>query len=465
MNNGFTGAAGINLWLASKRDWMITPSIDLGSATPANYVVEFNMGVTQYSNTTPDTLGSDDTVAVVVSYDNGVTWNINNALRVWTIADDTLAGQRFYFPITASGQIKIGFYGSEGTVDDAPDNMIFFDSVRVSQCTAPTVSLGNDTTLCGSSASITLNSGPGTSRIWSTGDTSQSIIVSQPGSYSVTVFNGGPGCFRRDTVNVTTGVLPVVNLGPDTNVCGNIMSFQLNAGNPLSSYVWSSPAQDLSMFSTQVIDLGPLINAGNVNNSGSPINTAPVIVAVTNPTGCTGYDTVNVSVIYTARVSDFTVGGTDPTFNYTPVLDSFATIYAWTFGDGGTSSLPNPSHTYNTNGSYTVTLMVGNQCGMTDTVTKTRQVTNDVNDVTADGTIITLYPNPTAADAVLAVDGSAKLRGYQVLNAAGALVAERTLESGVTTTTLSTSAFAPGIYTLRIQLDKGVVVRKLEVIK
>ena len=34
------------------------------------------------------------------------------------------------------------------------------------------------------------------------------------------------------------------------------------------------------------------------------------------------------------------------------------TSYAWTFGDGNTSSLKNPSHRYTTAGSYTVTLTV-----------------------------------------------------------------------------------------------------------
>jgi Zn-dependent metalloprotease len=45
--------------------------------------------------------------------------------------------------------------------------------------------------------------------------------------------------------------------------------------------------------------------------------------------------------------------------------------YKWYFGDGGTSTLTNPSHTYNTNGSYDVKLVAyGSTCG-TDSITKT----------------------------------------------------------------------------------------------
>lgn len=51
---------------------------------------------------------------------------------------------------------------------------------------------------------------------------------------------------------------------------------------------------------------------------------------------------------------------------------SGATSYAWDFGDGGTSTLPNPTHTYSAGGSYYVCLTVSSFCGsdvFCDTVT------------------------------------------------------------------------------------------------
>lgn len=45
--------------------------------------------------------------------------------------------------------------------------------------------------------------------------------------------------------------------------------------------------------------------------------------------------------------------------------------YFWDFGDGTTSTLRDPSHTYTTPGTYTVSLYAQNSCGITDTVTKT----------------------------------------------------------------------------------------------
>lgn len=46
------------------------------------------------------------------------------------------------------------------------------------------------------------------------------------------------------------------------------------------------------------------------------------------------------------------------------------TNITWNFGDGSTSNAPNPSHTYNSAGTYQVSLIVRNQNGCVDTVTK-----------------------------------------------------------------------------------------------
>ncbi len=43
--------------------------------------------------------------------------------------------------------------------------------------------------------------------------------------------------------------------------------------------------------------------------------------------------------------------------------------WSWTFGDGGTSSSQNPTHIYTTEGTYTVTLTVGNTTSQTDSTT------------------------------------------------------------------------------------------------
>jgi gliding motility-associated-like protein len=51
-----------------------------------------------------------------------------------------------------------------------------------------------------------------------------------------------------------------------------------------------------------------------------------------------------------------------------------ATSYQWDFGDGGTSSLANPTHTYLANGGYTMTLIATSAFGCKDTIVATDTV-------------------------------------------------------------------------------------------
>lgn len=77
-------------------------------------------------------------------------------------------------------------------------------------------------------------------------------------------------------------------------------------------------------------------------------------------------------------VADFDVA---PTTGDAPIAVSFTdessnepTSWLWDFGDGATSTSQNPTHTYTSAGTYTVTLTAGNAAG-SDTVTKTDVIT------------------------------------------------------------------------------------------
>jgi|GEM_PF-6040014 len=63
------------------------------------------------------------------------------------------------------------------------------------------------------------------------------------------------------------------------------------------------------------------------------------------------------------------------------------TSYAWDFGDGNSSTEPNPTHTYATAGTYTVTLEVTNECGIASSM-------QEINFDCEDGP----DPNPLSCD-------------------------------------------------------------------
>jgi microbial collagenase len=62
-------------------------------------------------------------------------------------------------------------------------------------------------------------------------------------------------------------------------------------------------------------------------------------------------------------------------------IDSDGTIesYLWTFGDGNTSTLANPSHSFNSAGDFTVTLKVTDDKGATNTDTTTATIAEDTS--------------------------------------------------------------------------------------
>ncbi|MEM5565842.1 choice-of-anchor L domain-containing protein [Psychroserpens sp. AS72] len=158
LNNGFTGAYKINLWQAFKSDWILSPQFDL---TGGPFQVDFDFGIMTFgSQTTAGTLGSDDTVELLISTDNGASWTNLITFDNTTVVPAT--GTQVVYDLTAyAGQIvQFGILGSEGTVDDTEDNDVFVDNFRVRvipSCQEPTgLTIANVT---GSTLDVSWNAG------------------------------------------------------------------------------------------------------------------------------------------------------------------------------------------------------------------------------------------------------------------------------------------------------------------
>ncbi|MFT4695394.1 MAG: hypothetical protein ACI8RY_000550 [Urechidicola sp.] len=130
---GASNSAYLNLWTTNRNDWLISPSIDLGTGT-LPYQIEFDIALTSYASTTASTLGVDDSVALLISTDNGLTWSDTNILTSWnsTTSPISSSGQFYAFNLTSagySGLVKFAFY-CESTVSNA-DNDIHIDNFAV----------------------------------------------------------------------------------------------------------------------------------------------------------------------------------------------------------------------------------------------------------------------------------------------------------------------------------------------
>ena len=90
-------------------------------------------------------------------------------------------------------------------------------------------------------------------------------------------------------------------------------------------------------------------------------------------------------------VAGFTFTTTDLTANYTDTSTDNGTIasWSWDFGDGNTSTAQNPTHTYAAAGTYTVSLVVTDDGGATDTTSQDVTVTAPNEDPIAGFTFTT----------------------------------------------------------------------------
>ena len=210
----------------------------------------------------------------------------------------------------------------------------------------PVVNLGPDLIKCSAlDFPITLDAGfANASFLWSTGQTTKTIQVTQGGTYWVHLTNG---CgFADDTINILSNPNLNVSLGPDRRGCSPV-AFNLDPGNfgAGTTYSWSTGATTQSMNATQ---------------------TGTYTVTVTNTCGSAS---ASVNVTIDQGIPSFTLG---PDFFICPgaskllTTNTNGTAYLW--NDNSTLS----SLTINSPGLYW--LDITNTCGTKrDTVVATTQ--------------------------------------------------------------------------------------------
>lgn len=102
------------------------------------------------------------------------------------------------------------------------------------------------------------------------------------------------------------------------------------------------------------------------------IYTATLIINAGTPCADTASHVVNLSYVDAEFLNDAPACKGVP-INFTDTSDvdpgSSITSWAWSFGDGFTSTSQNPSHPYNAGGAFTVTLITTTAAGCTDTMT------------------------------------------------------------------------------------------------
>lgn len=270
----------------------------------------------------------------------------------WSTGEDTRS-----ITVTESG-----FYQVEVTDQNECEAV---SSVFITVSDVPEVNLGSNREICFGEA-VTLNAGAGPNAYsWSTGATTQTITVSESGTYSVTVTDGN--CTATDEVEVAVRDLPVPDFAWQ-NVCmGDAILFENNTtGYGSLTYEWSFGDGSISPVSEP-------------SHQYSAPGTYSVSLSVTDERGCS-YDTSQLVQVYTEPQVNFTianqcVGETITFTNRTTIAGEDPLSYTWYFGDGSSSATTqNATHVYSSPGIYYVQLVAESADGCISSTIKQLEV-------------------------------------------------------------------------------------------
>jgi len=183
------------------------------------------------------------------------------------------------------------------------------------------------------------------------------------------------------------------------------------------------------------------------------------ITIVSNDPGLASLN-IPVTITVTDMMADFQItGGPNQgnTFNFQPV-SATATGWFWEFGDGATSTEENPTHVYQDDVSYTVTLTVTNDAGCTAVVTMNLDEMTGIEEI--DGAI-SLFPNPSDGNVYIKNTGDEVYHEIRVVNAIGQVV--KLMDTSAHTGDvyhLQMEGFAPGMYVLELKFDDNQVLQR-----
>ncbi len=338
------------------------------TSTQTNYVTVNASPIASFSSPTPVCLG-DVAAFTNSSLPNGTTisgysWNFGDASAPSTSTNPThtyLSASTFNVVLTASSASCSDDTTIAITISPAP--VVNFATTTTTGCAPMSVAFTNTTT---GSPTYSWNFGDGSPLSTTTAPTH---VYSTSGSYTVTLIATSGTC--KDTLIRTSyiqvGVSPLASFSSVASVClGDSIRFTNASTGTITSYTWD-------------FDDGTIVTTATGNNQSHLYSTAGSynVYLTVLANGCPDDTTITVNVSPGPVVnfsSSSLTGCGSLTTNFTNTTTS-TPVYSWNFGDGSSlSSTSNPSHTYNSTGTYTVTL-IATQGTCADTLIRTNYIT------------------------------------------------------------------------------------------
>ena len=192
--------------------------------------------------------------------------------------------------------------------------------------------------------------------LWTFGDGTTSNEANPSHLYTV------PGTY---TVCLTT-----------TSICGSTQDCQtitINCTAPLATYNYESNQLEISFSDLSANTPSEWhweFGDGNISNLQNPVHTYNepgfYTICLTAESVCgSSQFCQEIEVTCIAPQSNFLIDADELTVSFTDISEDNPSSWNWTFGDGQSSTLQNPQHTYTFPGNYLVCLTVSSICGTT----------------------------------------------------------------------------------------------------
>ena len=242
--------------------------------------------------------------------------------------------------------------------------------------------------------------------------------------------DGGNCCIGAEACAI------VVDAGQDASICVGD-SVQLDGSGALN-YVWF-PVTDLT-------------DADVSNPYASPTETITYILTGTDADGCAGLDTVTITVnpYPTATIMDMGDGN---------LMATGGGTYQWYFNGEPIAAAVNETYVATATGYYSVEVTSAAGCSvLTEEIIVVVQSINNLY-----SNAVHCYPNPATDGFVVSADHSIVVESIQLISLTGQYI-EVPQSVGNNVITVNTQDVSKGIYTVKIQTNKGLVVKQIHVL-
>ena len=319
---------------------------------------------TPVASFTPDKIAG--CAPLMVNFSNSSTgavsyyWNFGNSNTSTASSPSTV----FITPGTFI--VKLVATSANGTKDSTTVNITVVTDPFANFSVATNTGCDDDnvisfTNLSTNAATYTWDFGDGTS----SNATNPTHTYNDPGVYSVKLI--ATSTFGCQNIKISNALITIYGgssaafNAPLISACDINTIFQFNATGAANTN-WQWNFGDATTSSTQ-----------NPTHQYTSSGTYSVTLITTNNNGCkdtltrTSYITIGNSLIPSFTISD-TAGCGPLLINFNCTVPN-ATSWSWTFGNGNTSTLQNPTQTFTNPGNYSVSLSVTTQSGCNGTVT------------------------------------------------------------------------------------------------